>query len=84
MMCWAAIINGEMIFHWFNDRQSMNGETYLEIMENVFWPRVRTVSTRSAYWFQKDGATPHTTLRARTWLQDKFGDRVISRLTTYI
>ena len=40
-----------------------------------------TVATRRNYWFQQDGATVHTTIRARAWLESRFGGRVISRLT---
>ena len=82
VMCWAGIINGEMIFHWFSDWESLNGASYLEMLEDVVWHRFRTVATRRSYWFQQDGATPHTTLRTRALLQEKF--RVISRLTTHI
>ena len=34
-------------------------------------------------WFQQDGATVHTTTRARSWLKSRFGGEVISRLTNH-
>ena len=30
-------------------------------------------------WFQQDGATPHTSRVALAWLQERFGERLISR-----
>ena len=50
------------------------------MLKAIVWPKVcRTVSSRQL-WFQQDGATVlDTTLRARAWLQQKFGQRVISR-----
>ena len=29
-------------------------------------------------WFQQDGATAHTSLRAREWLTNQFGNKIIS------
>ena len=79
VMCWCGLINGKIIIHWFNKNESVNGATYLKMLKTAVWPKVRAVATRNQYWFQQDGATPHTTIPVRGWLQEKFGDRVISR-----
>jgi hypothetical protein len=81
LMCWAGVVQGKTIIHWFDPNISVNGDTYLEMLKNVVWHQVRGVATTRNYWFQKDGATVHTTIRARPWLENKFGDRVFSRLT---
>ena len=52
------------------------------MLKNMVWPEIRSVSTRKQYFFQQDGATAHTTLKVREWPNSKFGDRVISRLTS--
>lgn len=83
VMCWAGVINGQIIIHWFDPGMSVNGQTYLNMLQTVVWPQVKAVATRKSYWFQQDGATVHTTVAARSWLQQKFGDRVISRLTAH-
>lgn len=51
------------------------------MLKTVVWPRIKNVAGRRRYWFQQDGATPHTAVRVREWLTSKFGDRVISRFT---
>ena len=60
---------------------SVNQQVYLEMLQNVVWPRVKSKSTRLQYWYQQDGATAHTTVQVREWLMSKFGNRVISRFT---
>ena len=80
VMCWAVMIEGRMLLHWFEDGTSVNGDTYLAMLKEVLWPEVRGIATRHGLHFMQDGATPHTTLEVREWLQSKFGERVISRL----
>ena len=80
IMCWAGLIHGEVILHWFEEG-TVNQLVYLDMLENVVWPRIRSVSSRRQYFFQQDGATAHTTLRVREWLATKFRERIISRYT---
>ena len=35
-------------------------------------------------WFQQDGVTPHTARRTLVWLQERFGNRVVSRMLTNV
>ena len=81
VMCWAAVINGQIITHWFPFYSSVNHHVYLDMLETVLWPAVKGVSARRQYWFQKDRATSYTTHMDREWLSSKFGPRVISRHT---
>ena len=81
VMCWAGLINGEVILHWFPVCVSVNQHVYMDMLQNVLWPKVKSKSTRLQYWYQQDGATAHTTVQVREWLMSKFGNRVISRLT---
>jgi hypothetical protein len=83
VMCWAGVVEGKIITHWFEQNVSVNGDVYLEMLKDVVWPQVRSVATRRGLWFQQDGATVHTTVAARQWLSQRFGDRVISRLTAH-
>ena len=62
----------------------MNGDIYLQMLEQVVWPAVKGVVTRTKYVFQQDEATVHTTLAVRAFMEQKFGSRVISRLTATI
>ena len=63
IMCWAGLINGEVILHWFNVGTSINQNVYLEMLHTDVWPIISRVSNRKRYWFQQDGATPHIAVR---------------------
>ena len=64
VMAWAGLVNGIVIIHWFDANTSVTGETYLDMLRSVVWPKVgRTVISRQL-WFQQDGATVHKTLKA--------------------
>ena len=78
-MCWAGMIDGRMILHWFDIGATVTGQVYLDMLQKVVWPAIKYTATRRDYWFQQDGATPHTTVPVRAYLEKKFGDRVISR-----
>ena len=60
VMSWAAMINGEIILHWFPLKTNVDQHVYLDMLETVLWPRVRSVSTRRQYWYEQDGATSNT------------------------
>ena len=79
VMAWVGIIDGRCLpVHWFEG--SVNGATYLEMLETIMWPAVRAVATRRGYWFQQDGAASHVTSEVMDFfLTAKFGDRLISR-----
>ena len=62
-MCWAGMVYGKMHTFWFKDNKNVTKETYLEMLTNVIWPQIKSVDTRRGYYFQQDGATPHTTRR---------------------
>ena len=58
-----------------------SGKTNLFMLQTVVWPAVSSVATRRGYWFQQDGARPHTTRMVLDWLAQKIGEHVISNLT---
>ena len=68
-MCWAGLINGEIILHWFELGTSVNQHVYKDMLQTVAWPRVKNVATHRQYWFQQDGATAHTTNIVLAFLQ---------------
>ena len=83
VMAWAGLVNGKVLIHWFDADVSVTGETYLEMLKSVVWPKVSKKVNSRKLWFQQDGATVHTTLEARQWLEQKFHQRVISRHTDH-
>ena len=65
VMAWAGLVNGKVLIHWFDADVSVTGETYLEILKSVVWPKVSKKVNSRKLWFQQDGATVHATLEAR-------------------
>ena len=39
-MAWAGLVNGKVLIHWFDADVSVTGETYLEMLKSVVWPKV--------------------------------------------
>ena len=71
-----------MPIHWFvEDGQpvSVNGDNYLELLEETVWLAVRIPTARKKLWFQQDCAPSHCTNRALAFLNEKLKSRVISR-----
>lgn len=86
VMMFVAIVDGQIpIVHAFVDEncsnQSVNGASYLNLLQDVVWPALRFKATRKGYWWQQDGAPPHCTTLAKEFLLKKFSGRVISRGT---
>ena len=48
LMCWAELINGEVILHWFDDG-TLYPRVYLDMLNEVVWPKFKTVSTRRIF-----------------------------------
>ena len=59
-------------------------ERYVVILEK-FWDELKSLypSLMNRFWFQQDGATPHTSILPREWLKNHFGNRLISLRTDF-
>ena len=77
-MCWAGLINGRIILHWFDEKETVNQHSYLAMLKTVVWPKVRSVATARGYVFQQDGAPPHTTQLVRQTLRSSLGHKTQS------
>ena len=68
-----------------NVPNSVNKERYVEILEKfkIELENRWSLSTRKKFYFQQDGATPHTSNLSLDWLQRNFQKRVISRKTQF-
>lgn len=89
VMIFVAIVEGKIpLVHAFIDengeRISVNGECYLKLLQDRVWPLFRSSATRRNLWWMQDGAPPHCTNVAKSFLTEKFGGRVISRGTEFI
>ena len=65
IMCWAALVDGKVIVHWFEKGTKLNQHVYLDLLKNVMWPKVRRQVSTKHLWFQQEGATCHTTNMVR-------------------
>ena len=70
--------------YWFKNDDghavTINSARYVEVLHK-FWAELGQQRRffRARQWFQQDGATPHTSDESLTWLQQRFGGRLISR-----
>ena len=39
-MAFAAIIDGRVIIHWFEEGTRLNQYQYLDMLQNVLWPQI--------------------------------------------
>ena len=78
VMAWVGILDGRCLpVHWFQD--SVNAQSYLEMLQTVVWPVLRRMRNRKDIWFQQDGAPCHVAGDVMEFLESKFGDQLISR-----
>ena len=45
LMCWVGVVEGTTIIAQFDPNKSFKGETYLEMLKNVFRPMDRSLAT---------------------------------------
>ena len=71
---WCGLSSNRIYFedHEGNARM-VKTDTYIEILNMMFVSDIYL-----DHWFQQDGATAHTSLRAREWLTNQFGNKIIS------
>ena len=88
--CWCALSEHGIIGpYWFEEdgeTVTVNSVRYQNKALQPFWNALgrRRGVDRSVQWFQQDGASPHTSLESRLWLEDHFEDRIVSFKTPYI
>ena len=75
---WGGISSGGVIGPIFFDG-AVNGENYLEMLNNVVLPYLRQREDFNELYFQQDGAPPHYALNVRTFLHQTFPQRWFGR-----
>ena len=70
----ADRIVGPVIF-----RDTVNGDRYLEMLENQVWPVVSSWQNHRRLIFMQDGAPPHYRTDVREWLDTHFPNRWLGR-----
>ena len=75
-LVWCAISANKIIGPYFFD-STVNGDNYLEMLQQFFWPEHKVQKLHSHYYFQQDGAPAHRAKVVQDWLKDKFGDKFL-------
>lgn len=63
---WGVRLIGPFFFY-----ETVNGERYLEMLQQQLLPKLDEVGYKPT-WFQQDGAPPHYAVRVRNWLNQTF------------
>ena len=84
VIVWCAIASNRVIGPYFFENRdgesiTVNSDRYLNMLKKFYLPALRRHNEVDDIIFQQDGAPPHYALVVRSWLEEKFGDRVISR-----
>jgi hypothetical protein len=75
---WAAI--GEMgIIGAFFFEGNVTGASYLQMLQNEFWPVIQRFTNLDHIRFMQDGAPSHFAREVRAWLNENFEDRWMGR-----
>lgn len=80
VMVWCGIHNKRIIGPYFFDN-TVNSESYLEVLENILSPYLDEIpiSSLTKTYFQQDGAPAHFALCVRNWLNRNLPDMWIGR-----
>ena len=78
ILVWCAI-SVDRVYGPFFFEACVNQHNYLEMLKNFFWPKILRTVDYKKYYFQQDGATPHTAMAVQSWLSDKFGTKFIKK-----
>ena len=78
VLVWCAI-SAEKIYGPYFFSESVNQYNYLSMLKNYFWPKLIRTKESNLYYFQQDGATPHTANNVQTWLTTKFGSKFVNK-----
>jgi len=77
---WCGLANNRIYGPYFFDEKTVNGASYLHMLQTFFLPQLRQVRGRlRRAIFQQDGAPPHYASDVRAYLDKTFGDRWIGR-----
>ena len=78
ILVWCGIsVNRVFGPYYFED--NVNQHNYLDMIKNYFWPKILRTAEYEKYYFQQDGAKPHTANSVQTWLNGKFDSKFINK-----
>lgn len=78
VLVWCGI-SAKKIYGPFFFEKHVNQHNYLEMLKKFFWPKHSNTVDYKKYYFQQDGATPHTAALVQEWLKGKFSEKFIDK-----
>jgi len=78
VLVWCAISAEGIIGPYFFE-ESVNQHNYLTMLQTYFWRRHVQTPDYAKYYFQQDGATPHTADTVQNWLREKFSKKFVDK-----
>jgi hypothetical protein len=78
LIVWAAIFYSGVVGPFFF-QENVNGERYLELLQQQFHPIIQHFPMFNELIFMQDGAPPHWSRNVRQWLSFTFPDRWMGR-----
>lgn len=78
VLVWCGISAAKIYGPYFFE-ETVNQHNYLHMLQNFFWPKHLRTANYKNYYFQQDGATPHTANMVQEWLSSKFLDKFIDK-----
>jgi transposase len=78
VLVWCAISAARIYGPYFFS-EHVNQHNYLTMLKDFFWKKHLDTADYKKYYFQQDGATPHTANTVQTWLTTKFGGKFVNK-----
>lgn len=75
---WAGIWSGGIIGPFYFNDATLNGDSYLNMLEMQVWPALQALPIHEMF-LQQDGTPAHYKANVRAWLDEKFPQRWIGR-----
>ena len=71
LMCWAGLIDGRVVIHWFDENERKNQHIYLNMLQTVAWPAVSAVATRLVSARLKKTSHNHGMVGINVWYKSQ-------------
>ena len=78
VMCWVGISSSGIVGPFFF-RETVTGDSYLQLLQNEVWGEIADWPDIDAIIFQQDGAPPHFARQVKDWLHETFPGRWLGR-----
>ncbi len=72
-------ISAKKIYGPYYFEGNVDSKKYHHMLENWFWKKHLDTENYRKYYFQQDGAIPHTSNLVQDWLNEKFGEKFLNK-----